>query len=109
MFNGSPSAISGWLKQGGLVPLTTSPTACPPSRAAAATAAAEYKSSDGKYYQLPWKSNPVMIFYNKDMFKAAGLDPDHPALSTYADFLAAAQKLVGIRAPRSTPSPGADQ
>ena len=27
--------------------------------------ASVYKSPDGKYYQLPWKSNPVMIFYNK--------------------------------------------
>jgi multiple sugar transport system substrate-binding protein len=34
-----------------------------------------------------------MIFYDKDMFRAAGLDPDHPALATYDQFLAAAGKL----------------
>lgn len=96
VFNGSPSAISGWVKQGGLVPLNDfSDGASYIEGRSGAAVASEYKSSDGKYYQLPWKSNPVMIFYNKDMFKAAGLDPDHPALATYADFDAAAQKLVG--------------
>jgi multiple sugar transport system substrate-binding protein len=43
---------------------------------------------------MPWKSNPVMIFYNKDMFTAAGLDPEAPKLSTYDDFLATSQTLV---------------
>ena len=41
--------------------------------------AAQYKSPDGKYYQLPWKSNPVMIFYNKKAFAKAGIDTDQPA------------------------------
>ncbi|NUR63807.1 MAG: extracellular solute-binding protein [Catenulispora sp.] len=95
IFNGSPSAISGWVKQGGLVPLNNfSDGVSYIEGRSGASVAAEYKSSDGKYYQLPWKSNPVMIFYNKDMAKAAGLDPDHPSLSTYSDFLAAAQKLT---------------
>ncbi|NUP48884.1 MAG: sugar ABC transporter substrate-binding protein [Catenulispora sp.] len=95
VFNGSPSAVSGWVKQGGLVPLNDFADGASYTEArSGASVAAEYKSSDGKYYQLPWKSNPVMIFYNKDMFKAAGLDPDHPALSTYSDFLDAAQKLT---------------
>jgi multiple sugar transport system substrate-binding protein len=95
IFNGSPSAISGWVKQGGLVPLNDfSDGVSYIEGRSGASVAAEYKSSDGKYYQLPWKSNPVMIFYNKDMFKAAGLDADHPNLSTYADFLAAAQKVT---------------
>ena len=31
--------------------------------------AEQYRSPDGKYYQIPWKSNPVMIFYNKDVLK----------------------------------------
>ena len=95
VFNGSPSAISGWVKQGGLVPLNDfADGASYIEGRSGAAVAAEYKSSDGKYYQLPWKSNPVMIFYDKDMFKAAGLDPDHPALSTYSDFQNTAQKLV---------------
>ena len=49
-------------------------TARSTSRTAPATAAEQYKSPDGKFYQLPWKSNPVMIFYNKEIFAKAGLD-----------------------------------
>jgi multiple sugar transport system substrate-binding protein len=43
---------------------------------------------------MPWKANPVMIFYNKEMFTAAGLDPENPPLSTYDEFLATARTLV---------------
>jgi len=43
---------------------------------------------------MPWKTNPSMIFYNKDVFAAAGLDPENPPLSTYDDFLATSQTLV---------------
>ncbi|GAA2050261.1 extracellular solute-binding protein [Catenulispora yoronensis] len=94
VFNGSPAAVSGWVRQGGLVPLNSFPDGASyiEDRSGRA-AAAEYQSPDGDYYQLPWKSNPVMIFYNKDMFRAAGLDPDHPALATYSQFLDAAHKL----------------
>ena len=38
----------------------------------------QYRSEDGDFYQLPWKSNPVMIFYNKDMFAAGGPRPREP-------------------------------
>ena len=32
-----------------------------------------YKSPDGKYYQLPWKSNPVRIFFDLKEFAKAGI------------------------------------
>jgi len=105
VFNGAPAAVSGWVRQGGLVPLDDFPDGASYIEARSGTAAAGYKSTDGKYYQLPWKTNPVMIFYNKDMFKAAGLDPDRPALATYADFLAAAQKLVSSGAAKYAIAP----
>ena len=34
--------------------------------------AEQYRSPDGNLYQMPWKANPVMIFYNKEMFKRPG-------------------------------------
>ena len=43
---------------------------------------------------MPWKSNPVVIFYNKAMFTAAGLDPEAPALSTYDEFLDTSRTLT---------------
>ena len=57
----------------------------------------QYKSPDGKFYQIPWKQNPVMIFYNKDLFKKAGLDPNKPSLATYDEFRAASKKIVDSR------------
>ena len=39
-----------------------------------------------------------MIFYNKDLFKKAGLDADNPKLSTYAEFLATGKKIVDSKA-----------
>ena len=42
-----------------------------------------------------------MIFYNKAVFEAAGLDPENPPLSTYDEFLATAKTLVakgGVKA-----------
>ena len=43
---------------------------------------------------MPWKTNPVMIFYNKDIFKKAGVDPSSPPLKTYDEFLSTAQTVV---------------
>src|SRR6202023_3393708 len=56
--------------------------------------ASQYKSPNGSYYQMPWKSNPVMIFYNKDIFTKAGIDATNPPLKTYAEFLSTAQAVV---------------
>jgi len=35
-----------------------------------------------------------MIFYNKDVFRKAGLDQEHPQLDTYDHFLATSQQLM---------------
>ena len=32
---------------------------------------------DGKYYAMPWDSGPVVLYYRRDVFKAAGLS-DNP-------------------------------
>jgi multiple sugar transport system substrate-binding protein len=34
----------------------------------------EITSSDGHIYQIPWKLNPIMTFYNKDLFKTNIID-----------------------------------
>ncbi|MDX6284290.1 MAG: multiple sugar transport system substrate-binding protein, partial [Kribbellaceae bacterium] len=60
--------------------------------------AKQYQSPDGHYYQMPWKSNPVMIFYNKKIFAKAGIDTVKPPLSTYDEFLATSRKLVATKA-----------
>ena len=56
--------------------------------------AEQYRSGDGDFYQMPWKSNPVVIFYNKDLFAQAGLDPENPPLATYDEFLETSRTIV---------------
>ncbi len=48
---------------------------------------------EGRYYGLPWIAQPVVMFYNKALFDAAGMD--YPTLDwTWDDFEAAAEKLT---------------
>jgi multiple sugar transport system substrate-binding protein len=94
VFNTSPAAVPGVQKQGGLVDLSDFKDGDSYITDRSGDIAEQYRSDDGDFYQLPWKSNPVMIFYNKDMFSKAGLDPEKPELSTYDDFLTTARALV---------------
>jgi multiple sugar transport system substrate-binding protein len=46
-----------------------------------------------KYYGVPKATNTIALYYNKDMFKAAGLDPSKPP-QTWDELLADAKKLT---------------
>ena len=93
IFNTAPAAVPQFQKQGGLVPLDSFDGGAQYVADRTGDLADQYKSPDGKFYQMPWKSNPVMIIYNKDIFAKAGLDPEKPALATYDEFLTAARKI----------------
>ena len=110
IYNTSPAAVPQFEKQGGLVALDTFPDGASYIAARTGAVADQYKFTDGKFYQMPWKTNPVMIFYNKTVFAKAGLATDSPPLKTYADFLATAKTLVakgGVQA-AIWPSPSSD-
>ena len=109
IFNTSPASVSQFQKQGGLVALDASRTASRTSRSGPARSREQYKSTDGKYYQLPWKDNPVMIFYNKKAFAKAGIDTANPPLATYDEFLATSRKLVAVEGREVRDLPGAEQ
>jgi multiple sugar transport system substrate-binding protein len=94
VFNTSPAAVPQFQKQGGLVSLDSFDGGTEYVESRSGDVAEQYKSPDGQYYQIPWKSNPVMIFYNKDLFKKAGVDPENPPLATYDEFLDTSQKIV---------------
>jgi lactose/L-arabinose transport system substrate-binding protein len=52
---------------------------------------------DGKYYAMPWDSGPVVLYYRRDVFKAAGL-PDDPdgvskTIATWDDYLSACKTI----------------
>ena len=94
VFNTSPAAVPQFEKQGGLVALDSFEGGAEYIESRSGDSAEQYKSPDGKYYQIPWKSNPVMIFYNKDIMKKAGIDPENPPLATYEEFLATSRTIV---------------
>ncbi|MFD0693810.1 ABC transporter substrate-binding protein [Paenibacillus sp. GCM10027628] len=51
-----------------------------------------YYKVDNKLYSMPFNTSNPILYYNKDMFKAAGLDPEKPP-TTYEDVAKAAQAL----------------
>ena len=50
-------------------------------------------SWDGGIYGIPRASNTIALYYNKDLFRAAGLDPDSPP-TTWDELLEAARALT---------------
>ena len=107
IYNTSPASVPSFQAIGGLVDLDQFPGGREYIEDRSGDLAAQYRSPDGNYYQLPWKSNPVQIFYNKAVFKKAGLDPDNPKLASYADFLAAGKQIVASKAARYAIYPSA--
>ncbi|WP_342567343.1 ABC transporter substrate-binding protein [Psychrobacillus sp. FSL K6-4046] len=51
-----------------------------------------YYSLDGELYSMPFNSSTPVMLYNKDAFKAAGLDPENPP-KTFQEIIDAAAKL----------------
>ncbi len=52
-----------------------------------------YYQVDGNQYSMPFNSSTAMIYYNKDAFRSAGLDPE-VAPKTFAEFEEFAKKLT---------------
>jgi len=52
-----------------------------------------YYSLDGKFYSMPFNSSTPVMYYNKDAFKAAGLDPE-AAPETYEEVEEASKAIV---------------
>jgi len=57
----------------------------------------------GSYYGAPWAASNKCLYYNKDVFEAAGLDPENPQLDTWDDMIAAGEQ---IRDETDTPALG---
>lgn len=95
IYNTAPVAVPQFQKQGGLVDLSSFADGASYIEArSGADVAKQYQSADGHYYQMPWKSNPVMIFYNKEIFQKAGISTEKPPLATYDEFLATGEAIV---------------
>jgi ABC-type glycerol-3-phosphate transport system substrate-binding protein len=48
-------------------------------------------SLDGRYHAMPWDSGPVAVYYRRDVFEAAGVDP--ASIETWDDFYEAATTI----------------
>ncbi len=51
------------------------------------------RSRDGRLYQVPWKSNPILMQYNIKMFREVGFDAPP---RTYSEYFAAAEKIAKL-------------
>jgi multiple sugar transport system substrate-binding protein len=87
-----PGAMDDFTSSGGLVRLDTFPDFWESMDERIPRDLLEsFKAPDGCYYQIPWKTNPIMVIYNKQIFREAGVEA---RLVTYTDFLNAAAKIV---------------
>jgi len=50
-----------------------------------------FSATDGRIYQIPWKTNPIMMLYNRKLFREAGIETP-PA--TYSEYLRAAARVT---------------
>lgn len=51
-----------------------------------------YSTSDGRMLSMPFNSSTAVMYYNKDAFRKAGLDPEKPPV-TWPEFFQVAEKL----------------
>ena len=87
-----PGALTEYTQAGGLIPLDSYPDFDSIVSARTPRELLEtFRSDDGHYYQIPWKTNPVMMFYNERMFREVGVDR---VPRTYSEYLAAGKKIL---------------
>ena len=90
--NIQPGALYDYTRAGGLVALDRFPGFDTLARNRVDSALLEtFRSPDGHFYQLPWKSNPVMMFVNLRLMREAGIER---VPATYGEYLDAAQKAT---------------
>ncbi|HUI11358.1 MAG TPA: extracellular solute-binding protein [Bacteroidota bacterium] len=87
-----PAALHDYMQAGGLVRLDEFPDF--DSAMASRTPRElmeQFRAGDGHFYQVPWKTNPVMMFLNRRLLREAGVD-SVPA--TYGEYLAAGARVL---------------
>ena len=57
-----------------------------------------YSDAAGNMLSFPFNASTPILYYNKDQFRLAGIDPDTPP-ATWPDVEAAARKLLGRKIP----------
>ena len=62
-----------------------------------------YNTADGTLWSMPFNNSVPVMYYNKDLFTAAGLDPENPP-KAFTDLITDAQKLTVTPSGSSTPT-----
>ncbi len=90
--NINPIALRDYVASGGLIPLDQFPDF---DSVVAQRIPREllglFRTPDGHFYQVPWKTNPVMMFYNIRLLKAAGVGS---IPRTYAEYYALGDRVI---------------
>ena len=87
-----PGALREYTRAGGLIALDTFPDFdSVASSRIPRDLLRTFRSDDGHYYQLPWKSNPVMMYYNTRLLDQVGVTQ---IPRTYSEYFAAARKVT---------------
>jgi multiple sugar transport system substrate-binding protein len=89
--NVSSALLARLVRAGGVVRLDTRvATSARLNERANSAMLASLRLPDGGIYAFPWKTNPEMLMYNVDMFKAAGIEPPR----THTELLKAWHKFA---------------
>lgn len=89
----SAARMPQFAKQGMFLPVDDYYEDAGNDSAALAEAAINASVFDGVNYGVPVNYTPMMMYYNKDLFEAAGLDPEAPP-TTWEEFAAMVPKLT---------------
>jgi multiple sugar transport system substrate-binding protein len=89
--NIQPGALYDYMRAKGLLPLNRFPgfDSLIAVRADSGLLAS-FRSADGQVYQMPWKSNPTMMFYNARLLREAG----QTVPRTYGEYIAAGKYVT---------------
>ena len=95
LVTGGPGNVGSWAREDLVTPLNDLITSAGIDTSDTFPAALGQCDYGGTYYCLPWGTDTYALFWNKDLFEDAGLDPDPPpqTLEELVDF---ADKLTKV-------------
>lgn len=93
LVTGGPDDVGTWAREGLITPLDEMIAAGQVDTADIYEAPLSQCRYQGEYYCLPWGTDTYALFWNKDLFEEAGLDPDQPP-QTMEALAEVAQKLT---------------
>lgn len=95
LVTGGPDSVGTWAREGLIIPLDDFLAGGEVNLNDIFEAPLSQCKYQGKYYCLPWGTDTYALFWNKDLFEEAGLDPEQPP-QTMEELAEYAKKLTKI-------------